>query len=166
MGWRLQASFFLPFFNKQQIWNRFICTIPLFVNSSILITTTSFCWSILVSVETNGTAWAWLSFPPVCPRRPEVGIHPGEWSFTHSHWPFSATPPSLWPGRELRKFHCAVPGEWYSAFKVRLSALGYSPSGVDALAVTIVYLKSEYFFRTCQVRFFLSKPDLTGPVLR
>ena len=53
----------------------------------------------------------WLSFPPVCPRRPEVGIHPGEWSCTHSHWPFSATPPSLWPGRELRKFHCSVPGE-------------------------------------------------------
>ena len=23
----------------------------------------------------------------------------------------SATPPSLWPGRELRKFHCSVPGE-------------------------------------------------------
>ena len=45
MGWRLQASFFLPFFNKQQIWNRLVCTISLFVNSSILSMTTFACWS-------------------------------------------------------------------------------------------------------------------------
>ena len=63
------------------------------------------------SIRAGEIEIVWLSFPPACPRRPEVGIHPSEWSFTHSHWPFSATPPSLWPGRELRKFHCAVPGE-------------------------------------------------------
>ena len=39
MGWRLQASFLLPFFNKQKIWSRFVCIIPLFVNSSNLNTT-------------------------------------------------------------------------------------------------------------------------------
>ena len=48
---------------------------------------------------------------PICPRRPVgVGIHLGEGDCTLPLIGFSATPPSLWPGRELRKFHCFVRG--------------------------------------------------------
>ena len=29
-------------------------------------------------IRAGGLGIVWLRFPPVCPRRPEVGIHPGE----------------------------------------------------------------------------------------
>ena len=49
------------------------------------------------SIRAGEIEIVWLSFPPACPRRPEVGIHPSEWSFTHSHWPLQ--PPRLLYGR-------------------------------------------------------------------
>lgn len=48
-------------------------------------------------------------------------------SFTHTVIGLSATPPSLWPGRELRKYHHYVRGNEYSVFKVRLTVSGFPP---------------------------------------
>ena len=100
------------------------------------------------AILSGGPGIVWLIFPTYLSSTPVgFGIHPGKWSCTHSHWPFSATPPSLWPGRELRKFHCSVPGEWCSVFKVRFLASGFFPSGILPLAVTIVYRKITSILR-------------------
>lgn len=78
-------------------------------------------------------------------------------SFTHTVIGLSATPPSLWPGRELRKYHHYVRGNEYSVFKVRLTVSGFPLIWGVALAVTIVYLKAECFFRMSCFRFLLLK---------
>lgn len=58
----------------------------------------------------------------------------------------SATPSSLWPGRELRKYHCLeVPEAAYSFFKVRPAAAP-APFRSWAAAVTIVYRTFEQKF--------------------
>lgn len=91
---------------------------------------------------------------PICPRRPVgVGIHLGEGDCTLPLIGFSATPPSLWPGRELRKFHCFVRGN-----DIQFSRYGFQlwvppRLGCCPLAVTIVYLKTECFFRMHSFRF-------------
>ena len=52
-----------------------------------------------------------LSVPPYLSSTPGgFGIHLGEGDCTLPLIGLSATPPSLWPGRELRKFHCFVRG--------------------------------------------------------
>ena len=93
-------------------------------------------------------------FQPICPRRPVgVGIHLGEGDCTLPLIGLSATPPSLWPGRELRKFHCFVRGN-----DIQFSRYGFQlwvppRLGCCPLAVTIVYLKTECFFRMHSFRF-------------
>lgn len=58
----------------------------------------------------------------------------------------SATPSSLWPGRELRKYHyLEVPEAAYSIFKVRPAAAP-APFRRWAAAVTIVYRTFEQKF--------------------
>lgn len=69
-----------------------------------------------------------LSVPPYLSSTPGgFGIHLGEGDCTLPLIGFSATPPSLWPGRELRKFHHYVRGNEYSVFKVRFTVSGFPP---------------------------------------
>ena len=64
----------------------------------------------------------------------------------------SATPPSSWPGRELRKYHCLeVPEGCLFTFQGAFAS-GGSPFE-EALAVVIVYLKVLRIFRRSYFRF-------------
>lgn len=94
-------------------------------------------------------------FQPICPRRPldlectsvSGDLHP------HSTLASSATPPSLWPGRELRKFHCFVRGNDIQFSRYTCQFRAFPLVWGVALAVTIVYLKTECFFRMHSFRF-------------
>ena len=94
-------------------------------------------------------------FQPICPRRPldlectsvSGDLHP------HSTLASSATPPSLWPGRELRKFHYFVRGNDIQFSRYGFQLWGSPRLGCCPLAVTIVYLKTECFFRMHSFRF-------------
>ena len=64
-------------------------------------------------------------FQPICPRPPldleytsvSGDLHP------HSTLASSATPPSLWPGRELRAYHCPSCASWRNAGATRILLL-------------------------------------------
>ena len=77
-----------------------------------------------------------LSVPPYLSSTPGgVGMHSGSRSFTGLIG-VSATPPSLWPGRELRKFHCFVQRNdiQFSRYGSQFGAL---PCLGNALAVNV-----------------------------
>ena len=78
-----------------------------------------------------------LSSHPICPRCPVGdGIRLGEGDCTLPLIGLSATPPSLWPGRELRKFHCFVQRNdiQFSRYGSQFGAL---PCLGNALAVNV-----------------------------
>ena len=86
-----------------------------------------------------------------------VGIHLGEGDCTLPLIGFSATPSSLWPGCELQKFHCFVRGTDIQFSRYVYQFWAFPLAWGVALAVTIVYLKTECFFRRSYLRFLSLK---------
>ena len=105
-------------------------------------------------------------FHPICPRRPvdlEYTSVSGEF---HQSLSLAFQPPRLLYGRAAN----------YGSFIVLSEGLIFSFQGTPysfeplpvwgvALAVTIVYLKTERFFRRSHLRFLQQKPEVLLPVL-
>ena len=101
-------------------------------------------------VEMKSCQQSFKQFPPfslffvfthlrdICPRRPRYGEHTERLLAKQIHRPLTS-PPSLWPGRELRKYHYLLCLSSPQPVAIRLSPHGFdrSPSrGPGAPAVT------------------------------